>query len=105
MSVQLLVQNIGLLLADRTLKPNPHLAYQGLDDNGYSVIEVGGDDTRMTAYRIATADVATAPDRLRKKLDALFATENFRTRAGSAELEREINGEFLTWDREKLEFR
>ena len=104
MSVEVLVQNIGLLLANNMRRPNPHLAYQALDDNGYSVVEVGADDVGMTTYRIATKYVATAPDQLKQKLDSLFETETFRTRAGSAELEREVNGEFLTWNREKMEF-
>lgn len=102
--VALLVQSIGTLLADKTSKPNPHLAYQALSDNGYSVVEVGAKDTQMTVYRIATDDVATAPSKLKGELDARFTSERFRTKVNSAELEQELDGEFLTWDREELEF-
>lgn len=102
--VALLVQNIGALLADKDAKPNPHLAYQALADNGYSIVEVGPKDTQLTVYRISTKDVATAPKKLKGELDDHFTVELFRTKVNSAELEKEIDGEFLTWNREELDF-
>ncbi|HVY28424.1 MAG TPA: alkaline phosphatase D family protein [Polyangiaceae bacterium] len=100
--VVLLVQSIGSLLADKDAKPNPHLAYQALGDNGYSIVEVGDKDTRFSVYRIATKDVATK--KLKGDLDDHFSVDSFRTKVDSAELEQEIDGEFLTWSREELEF-
>lgn len=104
MNVGLLVQNVGTLLADKTHRPNPHLAFQELHKNGYSVVEVDEDDVRMTLRSIDPKHVATAPDRLEGELDDLFERERFRVRSGTAELEREIGGEFLTWSRKNMEF-
>jgi hypothetical protein len=35
----------------------------------------------------------------------LFTSTRFRTRSGSAELEQELNGEYLTWSREEMAFK
>ncbi|HYJ09914.1 MAG TPA: alkaline phosphatase D family protein, partial [Polyangiaceae bacterium] len=104
MNTQLLVQNIGALLADNINRPNPHLAFQELGRNGYSLIEVGGEELSMTLYSISPEHVRTAPDRLEGALDDHFEVERFRTRAGSAELERELDGEFRTWSIEEMDF-
>jgi hypothetical protein len=65
---------------------------------------VSEDELRMTLRTIAPADVATPPADLGQELDELFASETFRTRAGTADLEREVDGEFLTWSMEAMEF-
>jgi len=104
MEVQVLVALLPSLLVDRELKPNPHLAYQQLKDNGYSVVEVGPEEVSMTVRTIASKHVATAPQRLKGELDDLFASTRFRTRSGSAELEQEIDGEYRTWSIEEMAF-
>lgn len=104
MDVALLVQNIGALLTEKVHRPNPHLAFQELGRHGYSIVEVSGDELSMTLNTISTKDVARSPAELDGELDALFQTERFRTRAGSADLERELDGRFLTWDLEQMEF-
>jgi alkaline phosphatase D len=104
MDAALLVQNIGLLLADRTRRPNPHLAFQELGRHGYSVIEVSGTELSMTLHTIGRDDVTTRPADLEVELDELFQTERFRTRAGTNDLERGVGGEFLTWSMDELEF-
>ena len=105
MSVQQLVAILPLLLTDTQARPNPHLAFTELDSNGYSIVEVGNDDVTMTVQTIASQAVATAPRSLKKKLDALFSSTRFRTRAGSAELEQEqSDGQFLTWSRKDMAF-
>ena len=104
MNVELLVQNVGVLLTDDVRRPNPHLAFQELGKNGYSVVEVGPDDVLMTVRAIDPAHVGTAPAKLRQKLDDLFEATRFRVRAGSAQLERDVDGEFLTWSRKEMKF-
>jgi alkaline phosphatase D len=104
MSVQLLVQLVPGLLRDTDRRPNPHLAFQELESNGYSLIEVGPDDVLMTVRTIASKHVATPPGSLKGSLDDLFGRTRFRTRSGSAELEQEIDGEFLTWSRKEMAF-
>jgi alkaline phosphatase D len=102
--VDVIKQLVGPLLADKVKRPNPHLAFQELDKNGYSVVEVGADAARLTLRTIESKHVATPPDELASELDDLFQRERFRVRAGSAQLEREIDGEFLTWSREDMAF-
>jgi alkaline phosphatase D len=105
MSVQALVALLPALLTDTKARPNPHLAFTELESNGYSIVEVGRDDVTMTVQTIASKNVATAPASLKKKLDDLFSSTRFRTRADSAELEQELNGEFLTWSRKEMAFK
>jgi len=102
--VSLLVQNVGLLLADQKNRPNPHLAYQSLGDNGFSLVEVGADEVQMSVFRIPAKLVATPPSKLKGKLDDLFTVDRFRMPNGAAELEQEIDGKFLTWSRQELDF-
>jgi alkaline phosphatase D len=103
-AVAALAQNIELFLGNTTRRPNPHLAYQDLASNGYSLVEVGESDVRLTVHSLASKHVATAPEALPEDLDDLFQRETFRTRKDSAELERSLNGEFLTWSRAEMSF-
>jgi len=105
MNAQLLVQNVGLLLGDKMRRPNPHLAYQELARNGFSLIEVTPAAVTMTVYSISTQVVATPPRKLKGALSEYFETERFRTRAGTTDLEREMDGEFRTWNMEAMEYR
>jgi alkaline phosphatase D len=104
MEVQGLVLAVGALLMNDEKRTNPHLAFQELGQNGYSVVDVSEDELRMTLRMLAPADVATPPGDLEQELDELFSSETFRTRAGTADLEREVGGEFLTWNMEAMEF-
>jgi len=101
---QLLVAGVGALLADKGSRPNPHLAFQELGRNGYSLIEVGPDQLAATLYTLSPKHVAKAPSELTETLDALFELERFRVPAGKPELEREIEGEFRRWDIEQMDF-
>lgn len=104
MNVQVLVALVPSLLKDTELRPNPHLAFQELENNGYSVVEVGPRDVVMTVQTIASKHVATAPESLKGELDDLFSSTRFRTRSGSGELEQEIDGEYLTWSIKDMAF-
>jgi alkaline phosphatase D len=104
MDLGLLVQSVQNLLTDRTRRPNPHLAFQELRRHGYSVIEAGPDELSMTLRTIGGDAVVTPPGDLEGELDELFDSVHFRTRAGTADLEREVNGKFLTWSMDEMEF-
>lgn len=104
MSASFLVQNIGALLKDRVNRPNPHLAFQELGRHGYSVIDVHSDELAMTLYSISPDDVRTPPEDLEDALDDRFEVVRMRTRADTAELEQEIEGEFRTWSIEEMAF-
>ncbi len=101
---QLLASSVGALLADTAGRTNPHLAYQELARNGYSLVEVNGAHLSATMYTLSPEDVATPPGELASSIDALMQTARFRVPAGSAELERELDGEFLRWSLEKMAF-
>ncbi len=103
-AVLALAQNIELLLGNTSLRPNPHLAFQNLGRNGYSVVEVGPRDVSFNLRSIASKHVGTAPTALKQDLDDLFDSELFRTRRDSAELEHEEDGEYLTWSRKEMAF-
>ncbi len=104
MEVGLLVQNIDALLADKVNRPNPHLAFQELRRNGYSIIEVGAEELTMALHTISSEAVATPPEDLEGELADLFEITRFRTRAGSADLEREEGDGYLTWSMDEMEF-
>jgi alkaline phosphatase D len=105
MEAELLVQNVGALLADTVRRPNPHLAYQELGRHGYSVVEVAASELTLSVRTIAVEQVRTPPGELSAELDDYFEMVEFRTRAGSKELERRFNRAFLTWDMEEMAFK
>jgi alkaline phosphatase D len=104
MNVGVLVQSIDKLLEDKVNRPNPHLAFKDLRSNGYSIIEVGPAELTMALHTISSDDVATPLEDLDRELDELFAVQRFRTRAGTADLEREGEDGFLTWSMDEMEF-
>jgi len=92
----LLVGAVGQLLQDPVTRPNKHLAFGEVGKNGASVVRIDGDALEARLLMIAPADVIKAT--LAGDLSAHFSEERFRVRAGSKALEREIDGNYSTWD-------
>lgn len=101
----LLAANVGALLQNPTTKPNPHLAYQKLDRNGCTLIEVDGESLRADFLLIDPADLRQRAEALSGSLASRFTRERFRVLSGSKELEREVDGAFAKWDPETASFR
>jgi alkaline phosphatase D len=104
MSAAFLVQNIDKLLKDKVNRTNPHLAFQELGRHGYSLVEVGAEELGMSLYSISPDDVRTPPEDLEGSLDDHFEIVRLRTRAGTADLEQEVEGEFRTWSIDEMDF-
>ena len=90
--------SIPSLLVARDTRPNPHLAWQNLADNGFAVFEANAERLSATLLSLPTAAVATAPQDLGVALASLFSAQSFEVRAGSADLLRDNDGLRERWD-------
>jgi alkaline phosphatase D len=75
---------------------NPHLAYQELISNGFGVVEASGETLAVTFHQIPF-DKLPEPH-LEGELSEHFHSERFRVAAGSARIERQVDGEWRSWD-------
>jgi alkaline phosphatase D len=90
--------SIPALLTAPSTRPNPHLAWQNLADNGFAVFEVNAERLTAKLLSIAASDVATAPAKLGADLESLFGEQQFEVAAGSADLLRHSDGVRQRWD-------
>jgi len=90
--------SISTLLVDPDTRPNPHLAWQNLADNGFAVFEA--DAQRLTAQLLSlpASAVATATAQLGVDLASLFSEQRFEVAAGRADLLRDADGVRERWD-------
>lgn len=97
-----IVGGVGDLLVNRDTRPNPHLAFQNLSDNGYGVCQV--DSARMTVslFSVASSAVGTAPGALTADLSDLFSEQAFEVASGTPDLLRDNSGTRERWDIESM---
>jgi hypothetical protein len=95
---KLLASAVPALLVDPDTRPNPHLAFQNLADNGFGVFEVDGDKLVAQLMSIPASVIATAPDALKGSLDAQFTEHRFEVTAGAPDLFRDNAGTRERWD-------
>jgi len=88
------------LLVDPDTRPNPHLAWQNLADNGFAVFEADAERLSAKLFSVATSVVATAPANLDADLASLFGEQSFEVVAGAADLFRDNDGVRERWDLE-----
>jgi len=97
-STQFIAQSVGTLLVDSDTRPNPHLAFQNLSDNGFGVFEAGPERLRVSLFSIPSELVAKAPAALPGALGDLFAQQDFEVIAGAPDLFRNHAGVRERWD-------
>ncbi len=97
-ATQVLAASVGTLLTDPDTRPNPHLAFQNLSDNGYGIFEASAERLAVTLYSVSAQNVATAPDALPGALTDLFTPQDFEVVPGSPDLFRTDNGTRERWD-------
>ena len=97
-STQLIAASVGPLLTDTDTRPNPHLAWQNLTDNGYGIFEASGERLAVSLFSLSSQSVATAPDALPSALDDLFAEQDFEVVPGAPDLFRNNGGTRERWD-------
>jgi len=95
---KLIAASIPALLVDAETRPNPHLAWQNLADNGFAVFEADGQRLSAQMLSLPASAVATAPAQLGVDLDSLFSEQHFQVSAGSADLLRDRDGVRARWD-------
>lgn len=93
-----IASSVGTLLTDPIARPNPHLAWQNLAENGYAICEVNAERLSTTLYSLPSVAVATAPSSLSKDLNDLFREQAFEVPAGSADLIRLSGAKRERWD-------
>jgi alkaline phosphatase D len=97
-STQFIAASVGSLLTDPDTRPNPHLAFQNLSDNGYAVFEANADRLAVSLYSVSPQAVATPPDQLQGALADLFVQQDFEVAAGASDLFRNNAGARERWD-------
>src|SRR6478735_5078747 len=90
--------SIPTLLVDPDTRPNPHLAWQNLADNGFAVFEANAERLTAQLLSLQPSAVATAPEALGVDFASLFAEQKFEVSAGSRDLLREVDGVRQRWD-------
>jgi len=99
---KLIAASIPALLVAPDTRPNPHLAWQNLADNGFAVFEANAERLSARLLSIATSHVATAPAQLGLALDSLFQEQQFEVVSGSADLLRHSDDGRQRWDIETM---
>jgi hypothetical protein len=98
-STQFIAQSVGSLLTDPDTKPNPHLAFQNLADNGYGLFEASADRLAVSLFSISPENIAKPPAALSGALNDLFARQDFEVVPGSPDLFRNnSDGSRDRWD-------
>lgn len=97
-ATQFIAASVGTLLTDPDTRPNPHLAFQNLADNGYAIFEASGERLAVSLFSVAPKTVATAPEALQAALGDLFAQQDFEVLAGAPDLFRNHAGARERWD-------
>jgi alkaline phosphatase D len=90
---------VDRLLLDAETRPNPHIGYLDLRRNGFAVVEAREDALHATLHLIDDVLLPLKSADLPGPLASLFEAVAFRVPAGSAELERLIDGNWRRWER------
>ena len=80
-------------------RPNPHLAFEELAKNGFTIVEVDGESLRAELVDDRQRD-ARMPRALPARSRLAFVSERFRVRAGTKTLERVQGAAVTRWDTE-----
>ena len=93
----------NFLLGVGTAPVNPNLGYCRVDLNGFMVMQADGAHMTATFYQIEEGDLSKRqPD---DKLKTLFKTVEFRTPAGTRDLQQNMQGTWKTWNPAKFEWK
>ena len=90
--------SVGSLLVDPKTRPNPHLAFENLAENGFAIFEAGADKLTAQLFSLPSALVATPPEQLQGALADAFTEQRFEVDAGAADLFRDDGGTRQRWD-------
>jgi alkaline phosphatase D len=90
--------SVPTLLVAPDTRPNPHLAWQNLADNGFAVFEASAERLSAKLLSLPSSAVTTAPAYLAVDLASLFGEQSFEVRTGSADLFRSQDGVRQRWD-------
>jgi alkaline phosphatase D len=93
----LLALGVEALLTDDEARPNPHIGWLDLENNGYALMSAGPDALEATMITLHVNYVKTPPSEL-DEFDAHFKRFQFRVPAGSRDLEQLLDGEWRRWD-------
>ncbi len=93
---------VDTLLLSPAEVPNPHLRYASTAQNGFSIAEVNADAFTVEYHGIAGTEAST--DHPVEALDDLFSVTRFRTQAGTADIQKEVDGAWKTWNPDTLTF-
>jgi alkaline phosphatase D len=96
----LLAGLVGPLLQSPDTRPNPHIGFLDLQQNGYALAMASADQLEVSLVTMDDAHMRTPPARL--STDPLATLVQFRVQTGTRDLEHLLAGEWRVWDRDAL---
>lgn len=96
-ATKVVASTLPILFVDPDTRPNPHLAFENLADNGFGVFEVNGDKLVAQLFSVPSSVIATAPEQLDGPLADAFSETRFEVVAGAADLFRDDDGTRERW--------
>jgi alkaline phosphatase D len=96
-----LANAVHLFLTDKNNRPNPHLAFDAVDQHGYAAVVASGDTFEVTFQMIPEDQVST---NLGADLDSHFSSVRFKVNAGSRDLYRDFDGTWKKWSTDQMDW-
>jgi alkaline phosphatase D len=93
---------VETLLQDAQARPNPHIGWLDLKNNGYALLSAGADALEATMVTLHVEFVRRPPSELSDDFDSHFQKIPFRVPVGSRDLEQNIDGDWRRWDLEAM---
>lgn len=98
-----LALGVGGFLTSPDTKPNPHLAHQAFDKNGYGIAQVTGDTFEVTLYELTEDQIRMTAEQL-GPVDNAVVLRRFRAETGKKDIYREAEGQWQRWDPETFDW-
>ena len=102
--VGVLAEQVGSFLTGKAGRANTHLAHQEIDKQGCITISITGERLEATLWSIEESQCAQRFEGDDAALDALFQRTTFRVDAGDKTLYKDVDGSWLRWDAETMEW-
>ncbi|MDP6944245.1 MAG: alkaline phosphatase D family protein, partial [Myxococcota bacterium] len=102
--VAFLAGQVGDFMTSKVGPNNPHMAHQGFDKQGCMTIALDGEHLDATLWAIAEEESSRHFEGDDLALDALFERTTFRVNSGEHALYKDVDGTWLRWDVETMEW-
>jgi len=99
-----LAQQVGEFLRAKQGRKNRHLAHQDFDKQGFITVSLNATTFDATLWSVEETQSLSPFEGDEAALDALFERTHFRLEADDKSLYKEVEGAWLRWDKETMEW-